>query len=721
MRASIGMGWVLLLLVVGVMTNANLCAQIEAGSGPGEERPAGISLRFIRQNNVTWYSFADFRYRFQKDRYRLEADLHHENIFNSSLDSDRFVQLFFSSSIWQYYRLTPKLDAISWIETNQFLNTQNEKYNAYGGVEYRPFSFLKVRPLVGYSLDRRAGRLDHGFSPALRLESVYEWESGLSQQTRLFARYKRIQPRRQHNLNFDQVWTKVFETEEVEGEGATRNGSIVAGIYVASNELDDYAAVTELQLDTFPAWDTLRTREPVVIYNGTGPIDTSNYVDKPIVDLIPTQGYDTTVQEFLTVKRILSDSVRPFFNLNYALSSRWNWDSRNEVQFHRRRFLYEAQDREQADFSNLAFTGLEVRSRQTLSYLGKKLRGFAFYEFESRNRRYELENNRDFQPAEFERLEQREKQKDFESRQHLIEAEAQWQTLPRHQLKIRYSGKYKQYDTPAEDNFDDRDEITYLANAEWVGSWRPGFRTRYGISGAYRHYAFLFQEKSQDNYKQRTLRLLFDFDWDFWENWRLNGHNAIYVTYNVKDFIDFNLTDRSTRNLETNYRLEYRPSSDFHSKLTMNRRETHQSYLNWESFTETTLDTTIFLTLESSNRYFWHFPEKKIRIYGDVGYKHFDQTKRLQSSMFNLNNELKSINLRQINLQTGPVLAIGLRGSRQSSIDLSVWFQYQIRKNKFKETNGVNLYGTTQNEADLRERSALLFPYVNLNLNYFLN
>lgn len=647
-----------LLTLIGILANGVLFSQIEM-----EESPPGLKLSFVRQNNVTWYTRADFRYQLQKGKYRLDADLHHDNIYNSSRNTSAFVQLYVRSSIWQYYEVKPKLDVVSWIETNQFVNTQNEKYNVYAGVEYRPWQFLNLRPLVGYSLDRRSGRLDAGFSPALRVESDYRWSTGLTVKTRAFLRYKFIEPRRQYNLRVNQVWSKNFE-KPTESGGMERTGTMVGGVQAAANELDDYV---------------------------------SN-----------------------SVKRILSDTLRPFLNMDYSLTKQWNWDSRNEIQLHQRRFLYQSLPGGDTEFNNLAFSGLEVRSRQTLSYLGKKIQGYTFYEYESRNRDYELENSLDLADPVFDNLEQREKQKNFDSRQHLIEAQAQLQLAPKHQLKARYSGKYRQYDTPAEDNYDDRDEITYIGNVEWVGSWRPGFRTRYGFSGSYRHYAFLLKEKSQDNYKQRSLRFFFNFDWDFLENWRMEGNNALYVTYNVKDFEDFNLTDRSTRNLETNYRLDYRPIPDFHAKLSMNRRETHQSYLNWELFTETTLDTTVFLTLESSNRYFINLEKKQIRLYGDLGYKHFDQTKRFQTTMFNLSNELKAISLQQINLQTGPAIGLGFRGKNQSSIDLSVWFQYQIRKNRFVEVDQVNQYSSTQYEEELRRKTNLLFPYINLKLNYFL-
>ena len=657
MRRGVCTG-VFLLTLIGILANAPAFSQTEM-----EVAPPGIKLSFIRQNNVTWYTAADFRYIWNKGPYRLDMDLHHDNIYNSSRNTNSFVQLYIRSSIWQSFRLNPKVDLISWIETNQFVNTQNEKYNLYGGLEYRPFSFLELRPLVGYSWDRRSGRLDTGFSPALRLESDYRWETGLTVRTRAFLRYKFINPRRQYNLRLNQVWSANFDRTTEEGE-KERIGSMVGGLQVAGNELDDYISGS--------------------------------------------------------VKRILSDTLRPFFNLDYTLAPRWSWDSRNEIQLHRRRFLYVPVGEGDQEFNNLSFTGLEIRSRQTLSYLGKKVKGYVFYEYETRTRDYQLENSLDMPEPVFNGLEAREKQKDFEIRQHIIETEAEWNPLQKHTLKARYTAKYRQYDTPAEDNFDDRDEITYLGNLEWSSNWRKGFRTRYGLSGAYRHFAFLFQEKSQDNYKQRTLRYFFNFDWDFWQNWRLTGNNALYVTYNVKDFQDFNLTDRSTRNLETNYKLDFRPNPAFHSKLSMNRRETHQSYLNWEAFSETTLDTTVFLTLESSNRYFWEFEKIRTRIYGDLGYKHFDQTKRFQTTMFSLNNELKAINLHQINLQTGPVIGAGLRGRNQSSIDLSLWFQYQIRKNRFKEIEQVTQYSSTQYEDQLRQSSTILYPFVNLKLNYFL-
>lgn len=631
-------------------------------NGFGQGDMPFVSLKLERQNNFTFASQFDSWYQFEKGKYSLDLKLNHTNIFNTSTEQSAFVQLYLRTSLWQYYRLGGKLSLASWLETDQYFTSANQKINLYGGVRYQPFSFLTLTPLVGYAWDERTAilgqsmataRLDQGFTPAFLLESMHEWEDNLSVQTRMFARYKFINPRQQLDFTLDHLWAKKFQ------EGVTLD----VGARLASHELDDYQ---------------------------------SN-----------------------SVKRIISDSANARLGLSYEFAPGVEWRSTNDLLLFRRFFKFENQLSPTPEENNLTFDGLEILTSQRVSVARRKWKAYAMYEFFYSSRQYDLENNLDLNVNEFESRLDGEKQKDFLKNQHKVDLLFNTQLGRRQDLTLKATNQYLRYDTPSELNFDDRDELSWVASAEWLIRWRRSFFTALNLSGNFRHYAFLFSEKSQDNYRQRSLRLEFKYGWNIGKRLRLDGDNAVYVTYNVKDFADYNKTDRSTRNLETNLKLAWRPSRRIDVDGGLRMKETQQSYLNWASFTETTLDTNLIRTVEGKFRYYWDLKEGKARVFAETGYKHFDQIRRFKTGMIGLDNLLTTISLRQITSQTGPLLSFGYRDRRQSTLDLGVWLQAQVRRNKFRRLEGSTVLGQTFDETELRQSTLEFRPFVYVRFNYF--
>lgn len=626
-----------------------------------DDRPM-LRLSFDRQNDFTFSTDLSTWNHVERGRYTLDFQLRHSNIYNTTRAEGKLVQLYIHSDIWQYFKLTKNLDAASWVETDQYVKNQNEKISLYGGVRYRPWSFLEISPLLGYTWDTRTAslgtsgpalRVDHGITPALFLKAAHQFPDSLSMETVLVARYKDIRPRRQHNLILQQEWRKLFE------EGVM----IATGIRAGSHELDDYQATS--------------------------------------------------------VKRIMSDSIMPYLELGYAFAPGLDWRSQNSLMAHRRRFLFQNLAAETPVENDLTFSGLELSSIQKLQFIKGKFRASAAYEFMYSSRSYALTNNTGLNSNDFERREALEKQKDFLKNYQKVEFLVQNPIGKRHVLESRITNQYLQYDTQSEENFDDRDELSWIGSGKWMTKWDKRLFTSLNLHGNYRHYAFLLKEKSQDNYIQRALRLDFDFNWDVTKYLRLEGQQSIYVTYNVKDFVDYNKTDRSTRNLESNFKALWHPTRNFQAESNFRRKETHQSYLNWEEFSETTLDTNRILTTDVKFRQFFDGKAGISQFYVEGGYKHFDQTKRFKTNMVGLDNRLKAISLREISLQTGPLLAIGYRNKHQSTIDIGLWTQFQIHKNRFDILDTDQIFGAALQESELNNINFEFRPYITARVNYF--
>jgi hypothetical protein len=613
-----------------------------------------LRLSFSRQNNFTYTTILDFDYEWEQGPYRLRVNFHHDHLLNSARSESPFVQFYIRTSIWQHYQLSKRLALASWIETDQFFNTQNQRYSGYLGVTYKPIPQVEVTPLLGYSWDYRDDRLDQGISPALQVGIRHRWEDGPSMQTDLFLRYKDISPRQQRNFMLQSLWGY-----EIPGQA-----SLSFGLRAGSNEIDDYRAGA--------------------------------------------------------VERIISDTLNPVLNFRYQLLPGLFWDTENQLNLTRRRFTFEAFQHPEVPFNDLSFTQTDLYTLQKLSLSKKQFRAHFSYEYEFVVRRYDLENTTGLSNLAFDKLLEREQQKDYLRNLNALELLVNWRLSNRQELSLVGNNRYLQYDTPSESNFDDHDQLNYGLSLEWKSQWSRKFRTTYKLLGQIRKYAFLYKERSQDNYTQRALRMEFGYRWEPLPRLVFSGEQFIYVTYNVKDFEDRNRTDRSTRNLESRLEARYRPSRKLEVKASYYRKETQVSYLKWETFTETTLDTNRFQILDVKAAYQLKSPWPKTRLFVDGGYKHFLQGRRQNTAMLNEENKLIPINLWIRTFQTGPQTGLRLMLRGGAGIELLVWWQYQINDFKFREVDRFLTLSTSYRQRDLESVNTAFRPFINLKANLLI-
>ncbi|MDX2286307.1 MAG: hypothetical protein NW241_19210 [Bacteroidia bacterium] len=420
-----------------------------------------------------------------------------------------------------------------------------------------------------------------------------------------------------------------------------------------------------------------------------------------------------------SVEQIRSDTLSAEAGWTYRLAPGIAWESANRFSLFRRAFVYDPLSPGREEFNDLRYTQQELLLRQRVTAGLRRLRGSFLYEYLQVDRGYALANSLNLSERDYLRLVDREMQKDFIRRQYSLEAQATWR-LPRHQLSLIGSNRYLQFDTPAETNVEDHDELNYSLSGEWRARWSGQFSTRYKLLGGVRRYAFLFAERSQDNYTLRSLRLEFDFRWTPVPRLTLRGEQALYVLYNVKDFADLNRTDRSTRNLESRLQAEWRMKRATEGSLSFYRREVQVAYLNWDAFSETPLDTTLTYLAEHSTRLPLSKPGRPRQLWIDLGYKHLSQLRYFNTSMTSLQFILTPINLHVRSHQSGPVTGLRLRWRNGSSAEASFWWQGQIQNYRYRLTERFQTLSASYREADLQETSQAFRPFIRLQCNVAL-
>ncbi len=421
-----------------------------------------------------------------------------------------------------------------------------------------------------------------------------------------------------------------------------------------------------------------------------------------------------------SVERIRSDTAAAILAWSYPLLPGVVWESDNRMIQSRRTLDYQRVGEGQAEFQDLRFGQLDLSSSQRVSFETERLRGTVLYQYQYLTRRYEVENSLGLPAREFERVQQREAQKDYFRNQTNIEFLLQATPWRRHQFDLIGTNRYLKYDTPLEDNFDDHDELNYGLSLAWQATWTRQFRTTARLLGSTRRYAFLFRERSQDNYTQHNLRWEFSYLWNPTARLRIEGEQSVYVTYNIKDFEDRNLTDRSTRNLETRVLWSYRQSQAHQFDGELYRRQVHVSYLNWAAFSETTLDTTTQWIARAD----WHWRlqragsrQTQVQWQIDGGFKHVAQLRYLNTSMVNLQNLLTPINLRQRNHQIGPVTGGSWKRRNGMSISASVWWQWQVQTNRITLVERLTTLNTSFREEELRIPLVNFRPFIQFQAN----
>ena len=154
-----------------------------------------------------------------------------EALYNQSLESNKLVQGNAATQIWIRRRQLKKVQPLIFWESDAFLNSKNGRSQWYTGLSLLPFRGMEITPLIGYSLDMRNGRVDHGVTYA----GLFSWlPSFQSQNTRMnlrgFSRVKYINPRRQDNHRVEWDLSTILP-------GGVKPWVLFLGSF---HELDDY-------------------------------------------------------------------------------------------------------------------------------------------------------------------------------------------------------------------------------------------------------------------------------------------------------------------------------------------------------------------------------------------------------------------------------------------------------------------------------------------------
>ncbi|GAB3827327.1 TonB-dependent receptor [Hymenobacter jeollabukensis] len=431
-------------------------------------------------------------------------------------------------------------------------------------------------------------------------------------------------------------------------------------------------------------------------------------------------GYrNTRTEDYLpaNVQRIQSDTLTAQVQWTYQLPGQASFHSDNSVLLPARAFRYRRLGPLADTVQNLGYRQHEYDTRQELLLTRRKLQARVQFGYHERVRGYYLDNNRLLAAGRFFAAEQREKIKDISEKTTQWQAELTWLLRPRHALTAGGNAQLLRVDTPSPENYQDRDEASHQLRLRLTSRWHPTFRTSLGLWGEYRQLIFIKAQQSAENYSDRLLHWEPGFAWapgTF--SWRGSYH--LWVSYQVRDRAAEQARNRASRVLELEQHLQWEVRPQWLLTLDYQRRENRIGQLNWQTFRESPLDTTILHDLSLGLRRGWRGVRGQSSL--RAGYRFLEQRSHQRAALLPEGAGAAGlIYLRTLTRQHGPELSFERR-SGPLVLTTSLWLQQLQNLYRYLPGQGTYIGGSSYTAEELGRRSSRLLPYFELLLEYQL-
>lgn|GEM_PF-3266006 len=145
-----------------------------------------------------------------------------------------------------------------------------------------------------------------------------------------------------------------------------------------------------------------------------------------------------------------------------------------------------------------------------------------------------------------------------------------------------------QYDTPDEANVDDRDELRWRVEAQWIHAFSPWLESTLKLSANGDHIVYLSGQRSADNQWMRNLRLEPSLRWTPSPRWTWHQTARIMANYVDYDFESLlpNVRSYTYRRLAISDTVQYRVSGDIRLTVQYQMERDETGKLDWNRWQE---------------------------------------------------------------------------------------------------------------------------------------
>lgn len=295
---------------------------------------------------------------------------------------------------------------------------------------------------------------------------------------------------------------------------------------------------------------------------------------------------------------------------------------------------------------------------------GEGTRGMLRMELNERDEQHTISSFDGASPVSYARQQLLEEQKNNNIQQTQLALQLSHALGTSDTLALSASTIKMQYDTPSEDNFDDRDELFVLAGLRWVHRFSPYFQASVNGDVNLRHTVYIFAERSANNTWNRVIRLAPATELRLGRGLVSRNGAEVVANYTVYDFENAALAQRSfsLRQLTLSDSTLVHLGSDFWTEITMHLRLSERGELRWTAFTVRPLQYLDERTLELS------LLRMEGRTSAALGFRLFEQRRY----GYEQNERVRSGILRSY----GPTGSLRVRMSHHSDIIAEGWYQF---------------------------------------------
>jgi hypothetical protein len=295
-------------------------------------------------------------------------------------------------------------------------------------------------------------------------------------------------------------------------------------------------------------------------------------------------------------------------------------------------------------------------------------------EFNERDEVHEVISFDGANPVSYSRQQSLEKQKNNTIQQMQLGLQFSQAVSKRDTLWLSAAAVKMQYDTPSEENYDDRDELFVLAGLRWAHRFSPLFVASLAGDVNLRHTVFIFAERSANNTWNRVIRLAPWTELRLASSFVTRNSAEVVANYTVYDFESAGQSQRSfsLRQLTVTDSTLLRLHGTIWAELQLHLRFYERGELHWSAFTMRPLqyfeESTLSLSLLRLG--------EKVRA--ALGFRLFEQRRYGYKGL----NRQAAGTLRSY----GPTASMRLRITDATDILAEGWYQLTSEDNRATRT-----------------------------------
>lgn len=419
----------------------------------------------------------------------------------------------------------------------RFSNTNVKQDHFLAGPAYRYNDFISAQALIGFMRDERSGIADDGIMAGLRAETAPFKAGDFTLQANVYSDYADISPR-------------TFQTYRVQTEAAfeMENFSMDASLRLGRSIRDSYQA--------------------------------SSFFNRQSTDFVESVQTDTS-GVFLTAYFPMFDVLQSRLDINLLNNTRMvtNVRLRDDV--------------EQTLFDTRLFRqSMDIRFQTVYPYRNSRFSGGLQYSVGTREAR--LINTGGLSEEQIRRRNEILQNSNFDQTRIELFTQNSIAIGERNLTRVFASISILNYDTPGT-NRDDRDELFYQLRLANEHRFSDHFRSRITVAGEYTHYVYLFAERSIENNKRRSVRLIPEFEWEPFSWLSIRQQFLVRANYTVEDFElpGRPKNDQASREFGIANHADISLNPEWQVHVSASRSELRIGRLLWKEFREIPTDTLI--------------------------------------------------------------------------------------------------------------------------------